>query len=113
MNSKATRMKEVMVSYTLKPECVAENEALIHKVFEQIARDRPEGMSYSVARLPDGVSFVHVAVSPAGEESPLMKLAAFQRYLDGIKDRVVAPPERLEMVSIGHYDGVSLAVSVA
>jgi hypothetical protein len=110
MNSK---MRSVMVSYTLKPECVAENEALIHKVFEQIERDRPQGLSYSVSRLADGVSFVHVSVSPEGEENPLLKLAAFERYREGIKDRVLAPPVRVEMQSLGLYDGVSRTMSLA
>ena len=99
-------MKNVMVSYKLKPECVAENEALIDKVFEQLARDKPAQLRYGVFKLPDGVSFVHVAESPrSGEESPLMKLDAFQRYLAGIKDRVVAPPERAEGEALGYFDG--------
>lgn len=106
------KMKSVMVSYTVKPECVAENEALIHKVFEQIARDRPEGMSYSVARQADGVTYTHVAVWPEGEDNPLLKLSSFERYREGVKDRVVAPPERVEMASLGHYDGVSQTLSV-
>jgi hypothetical protein len=41
-------MKTVMVRYKLKPESVAENEALIKQVFVQIARDKPAGMRYQV-----------------------------------------------------------------
>jgi hypothetical protein len=109
----SNKMKSVMVSYTVKPECVAENEALIREVHEQIGRERPEGLSYSVARQADGVSYTHVAVWREGEENPLLKLSSFERYRKGIEERVVAPPQRVEMVSLGQYDGVSRAVSVA
>ncbi|MEC5385291.1 hypothetical protein VVD49_06125 [Uliginosibacterium sp. H3] len=104
-----SKMRSVMVSYTLKPECVAENEALIREVLADLERERPAGLSYSVSRLSDGVSFVHVSVSPEGVENPLMRVPAFQRYRDGIKDRVLAPPVRVEMLSLGLFDGITQA----
>jgi hypothetical protein len=66
-----------------------------------------------VSRQADGVSYTHVAVWPEGEENPLLKLSSFERYREGVKDRVVAPPERVEMVLLGHYDGIAQALSVA
>lgn len=107
------RMKSVMVSYTVKPECAEENAALIAKVLEQIEREKPHGLSYTVARQADGVSFVHLSVSPLGEENPQLRLPAFERYREGIGQRVVAPPTRLELETLGHFSGLALAADYA
>jgi quinol monooxygenase YgiN len=97
-------MKTVMVRYRLKPESVAENEALIKQVFVQLAREKPEGMRYQVFKQDDGVSFVHVSAfdNPAG--NPLTQLEAFKAFTAGIKDRCVEPPAAVELQQVGRYD---------
>jgi hypothetical protein len=101
-------MRNVMVRYKVKPGSAADNEALIRKVFEQLARDQPAGVRYNVFKLGDGVSFVHVAASEgAGPEgNPLLKLEAFKNFVAGIKERAEEPPVTVEMQPVGAYDSL-------
>ncbi|MDB5813816.1 MAG: hypothetical protein JWN23_933 [Rhodocyclales bacterium] len=98
-------MRNVVVRYKVKPECVAENVALIHEVFEELAHVKPAQVRYDAYKLPDGVSFVHVvATAASAEESPLLKLASFQRFLADIKSRVEEAPVTNDTHPIGHFD---------
>ena len=97
-------MKTVMVRYKLKPECVAENEALIKQVFVQLARDKLSGMRYQVFKQPDGVSFVHLSAFDNPDGNPLTQLDAFKAFTAGIKDRCVEPPVPVELQQLGRYD---------
>ena len=93
-----------MVSYTLKPDRVAENERLARAVYEALAEARPAGLRYATFRLGDGVSFVHiVAHEEAGGANALTALPAFQAFAAGVKDRCVAPPVRVDLNEIGSY----------
>lgn len=97
-------MSHVIVRYTLKPDRVEENEGLVRAVFEQLARERPAGLRYATYRLPDGVSFVHVAsVDTADGVNPLPSLSSFQEFTRGIKDRCVDPPVAATVEQIGAY----------
>lgn len=97
-------MKYVMVRYTLKPDQVGENERLVRAVFAALERDRPAGIHYSTFRLPDGVSFVHLAaIASADGSNPLLAVEAFKQFSANIKDRCVEPPASSEVVAIGSY----------
>ena len=97
-------MKTVMVRYKLKPESVAENEALITQVFVQIARDKPAGMRYQAFKQADGVSFVHVSAFDQADANPLIQLEAFKAFTAGIKERCVEQPAVVELQQVGRYD---------
>ncbi|MDP3673122.1 MAG: hypothetical protein Q8R69_25940 [Telluria sp.] len=97
-------MKTVMVRYKLKPECVAENEALIKQVFVQLARDKPAGMRYQVFKQPDGVSFVHLSKFDDPDVNPLTRLDAFKAFTAGIKERCEEPPVAVELQQVGRFD---------
>ena len=98
-------MKTVMVRYKLKPESVAENEALLKQVFVQLARDRPAGMRYQVFKQPDGVSFVHLSAFDNPEQgNPLTQLDAFKAFTAGIKERCEEPPASVELQQVGRFD---------
>ena len=97
-------MKTVMVRYQLKPECVADNEALVKQVFVQLARDKPSGMRYQVFKQTDGVSFVHLSAFDSPEGNPLTQLEAFKSFVAGIKDRCVQLPVTVELQQLGRYD---------
>jgi hypothetical protein len=93
-------MKRVMVRYKVKPEAVAENEALVRAVYEELQLVKPEGMRYATFRLDDGVSFVHVSFSESGA---LNELASFKSFQQGIADRCDEAPKVSELTEIGSY----------
>lgn len=98
-------MKTVMVRYKTRPECAADNEALIRNVFDALARERPSGLQYRAFRLADGVSFVHLARIEEREDGhPLLKLEAFQQFLAGIRARCEEPPASQELTPLGRFE---------
>ena len=65
-------MSVTVVRYQTKPDRADENQALIEKVFGELATSGPDGLRYAAFRLADGVSFVHVAsVETADGTNPL------------------------------------------
>jgi hypothetical protein len=46
-----------LLRYKTKPQHAAENERLVHAVFDEIHRARPEGIRYSTFLLDDGLTF--------------------------------------------------------
>ena len=55
-------MKTIVVRYEAKPERADENQRLIEAVFGELAEREPEGFTYKVFRLDDGVTFIHVVI---------------------------------------------------
>jgi len=93
-----------MVSYTLKPDKVAENERLVAAVYEALKQARPKGLRYGTFRQSDGVSFFHiVSHEEADGSNALTALPAFKAFAAGIKERCDAPPVRVELTEIGSY----------
>jgi len=91
-----------VVRYKTKPESADENERLVHRVFAELAEDGPSGLRYSVFRLDDGTSFVHVAVLD-GDDNPLSTSVAFAEFQSGIKDRCTEGPTPSDATVIGNY----------
>ena len=84
-------MRQVMVRYKVKPERVAENEALVRAVYEELAERAPDGLRYATFRLDDGVSFVHLALLDDGTVAH----ASWPRSsasTEEIRDRCDEPP---------------------
>jgi hypothetical protein len=94
-------MKRVMVRYTVKPEAVAENEALVRAVYEELRQLEPEGMRYATFKLDDGVTFVHL--HSRGGENAVTALASFKAFQQGIAERCVDGPTNSELTEIGSY----------
>ena len=98
-------MKRIMVRYKVKADRVAENEAFIAKVFEQLNRERPAGLRYASFKLPDGQSFVHiVSLEAADGSNPLSELSSFKAFTAQIKDRCEEPPAPVELTEVGSYN---------
>jgi hypothetical protein len=95
-------MRRVMVSYRVKPDRVAENEELVRAVYEELAATEPPGLRYGTFKREDGVSFVHIAETDAGE-NPLSRVAAFGRFQAGVAERCDEPPSVVELTEIGSY----------
>ena len=100
-------MKTVTVRYKTKPEFAVENEALIARVFEALAKEKPAGLRYQAMREEEGNVFVHVASVQEGIDHPLLKLLAFQEFQAGIKQRCEEPPTVLPMKLVGRFDGLT------
>jgi len=95
-------MKRIMVRYKLKAGRSEENEALVRAVFAELAERSPAGLRYATFRLPDGLTFVHIA-SLEGPENPLGGIAAFDEFQRGIRDRCEEPPVAVELEDMGSY----------
>src|ERR1700692_4179083 len=81
-------MKATVVRYQVKPERAAENQQLIEAVFADLDEGEPEGFTYKVFRLEDGVSFLHVVIEhDVDEPDSLQAVPAFQAFVAGIADR--------------------------
>lgn len=94
-------MAHVMVRYRVYPDRVAENEELVRAVYDELAAAQPEGLHYATFKLPDGVTFVHLARHD--DPNPLSTIAAFQRFQEGIRERCEEPPAVTELHEIGSY----------
>ncbi len=97
-------MSVTVVRYKTKPECAAENQALIEKVFAGLESGGPDGVRYASFRLADGVSFVHVASVESGDgRNPLTSSAAFVEFVSQIGDRVEEGPVSSDATVVGSY----------
>ena len=96
-------MSKVMIRYKVKPECAQENEQLIRAVYEELQSTAPAGLRYATFRMDDGVSFVHIASNETDGPSPLLEVAAFQRFQQDVSQRCVEPPASVELHEIGSF----------
>jgi hypothetical protein len=98
-------MTSTVVRYQAKPDRADENQRLIEAVFADLEARQPEGFTYKVFRLADGVSFLHVAIEHDNVEKPdsLQDVPAFQAFLAGIADRCDVPPVATSATVVGGY----------
>jgi hypothetical protein len=97
-------MSQVIVSYKVKPERVAENEQLVRAVYAELDRERPDGLRYATFRLEDGVSFIHVASNETEDgHNPLSNVAAFKAFQENVHDRLDEGPVVHNVDAIGSY----------
>jgi hypothetical protein len=97
-------ISNVVVSYQVKPEAVAEHVRLIEAVFEQLRAEQPDNMEYKVVVLDDGVSFLHVSTADTPDGSnPLPKLISFQEFGKDIASRVATQPNPTAATIVGSY----------
>ena len=98
-------MATTLVQYRVKPERAEENQQLIESVFTELDRREPEGFTYKVFRLEDGVSFVHVVIEHDDVDHPdsLQALPAFQAFVADIADRCDVPPAAKGATVVGGF----------
>jgi hypothetical protein len=98
------QMKTIVVRYQAKPERADENQRLVEAVFVQLAEREPEGFTYQVFRLDDGVSFIHVVTEHDAEHpDSLQDLPAFQAFVADIGDRCDVPPLAMQATLVGNF----------
>src|ERR687898_240652 len=95
-------MGRVLIRYRLKPEHVERNEELVRAMYEELQRAAPAGLRYTVFKLEDGVSFMHISESE-GEESPMAGLASVQEFRRELADRCAEQPVLTELTEVGSY----------
>jgi hypothetical protein len=96
-------MKRTLIRYKAKPDLADKNAELIAKVFEELKAAKPDGVRYLALRLEDD-SFVHLVETEAGDGgSALPKLAAFQAFQSGIRERCAEPPLARGATIVGNY----------
>ena len=97
-------MRRVIGRYTVKPGQETVNEKLVRAVYDELHQTQPTGLRYATFRLDDGRTFVHVAFDETpGHRNPLLEVAAFRRFTDGIAGRCEIPPQTAEAGQIGSY----------
>lgn len=97
-------MKTTVVRYQAKPERAEENQRLIEAVFAQLDEREPEGFTYKVFLLEDGVSFIHVVIEhDVDKPESLQAVPAFQAFVADIADRCDVAPVAMGATMIGGY----------
>lgn len=97
-------MKATVVRYQAKPERADENQQLIEAVFAELNEREPEGFTYKVFRLEDGVSFIHVLIEhDIPEPGSLQAVPAFQSFVADIADRCAVPPLAMGATVVGGF----------
>lgn len=96
-------MRRTLIRYKTKPEMAEKNAALVAAVFAELKAASPDGVRYMTLRLEDD-TFIHMVETTADDgSSPIPKLAAFQAFQDGIRDRCAEPPLVSSAVIVGNY----------
>ena len=96
-------MGSSMVRYKVQPDRAAENVAKVEAVYEELGRDRPDGLHYVTFRLPDGVSFMHIVFETDQPGRILGETAAFKAFVTDIESRCDEPPVVTEITAVGSY----------
>ena len=95
-------MKRTLIRYKTKPEMADKNAELVAAVFAELKAAQPDGVRYMTLRLEDD-TFIHLVESADDGSSPIPKLAAFQVFQNGIRDRCVEPPVPRGATVVGNY----------
>ena len=96
-------MKQTLIRYKTKPELADRNADLIAAVFAELKAAKPQGTRYLSLRLEDD-TFIHFVETTADDGTgALPKLAAFQAFQSGIRERCVEPPVAGGVTIVGNY----------
>src|SRR5258708_2783172 len=97
-------MKATVVRYQAKADRADENQRLIEAVFAQLDERQPEGFTYKVFRLEDGVSFIHVVIEhDVDKPDSLQDVPAFRAFVADVANRCDVPPVATGATIVGGY----------
>ena len=97
--------KRLVTRYaTRSPEAADENQRRIEGVFDELARTKPDTVTYIVLRLADD-SFVHVSFHDHGDDevNPITSTPAFKHFQEGHSDRRAGPVDQQRATLVGAY----------
>jgi hypothetical protein len=96
-------MNQRLIRYKTRPDMADKNAELVAAVFAELKVARPEGVRYLTLRLEDD-TFIHFVETTTDDgTSALPKLAAFQAFQNGIRERCVEPPLVRGATIVGNY----------
>jgi hypothetical protein len=95
-------MKRTLIRYKTKPEAADKNAELIAGVFRELQAAKPAGVRYLSLRLEDD-TFVHFVETETEGADAIPKLAAFQAFQSGIRERCAEPPLAGGVTIVGNY----------
>ena len=97
--------KTTLVRYRTTEEYGDANQAAIRAVFAELRRRGPRGVRYACHRLPDGVTFVHIATiaSAADGPHPITSLPAFEAFQAALRGNTVDAPVSTELRAFETY----------
>ena len=97
-------MINVIVTYTVKPDRVEENERLVRAVYEGLREIGDPDVHYGTFKKEDGQTFVHVASFPSPDKQAVLSTSpAFQAFQADLRDRCLVPPDPQPLEHIGSY----------
>ncbi|PSL42895.1 hypothetical protein CLV51_110112 [Chitinophaga niastensis] len=99
-------MKKVIVHYKVKAEKVQQNDELSREILQELHASQPVDFQYSIYKLADGVSYMHIAHFME-DNNPLLTLPAFKKFQLSIKERCDEAPVVTVMEGIGFYNMLS------
>jgi predicted SnoaL-like aldol condensation-catalyzing enzyme len=97
--------KRLVTRYATKSaEAADENQRRIEGVFEELAANKPDNVSYIVLRLADG-SFVHVSFHNHGDDevNPISSTPAFAHFQQDHADRREGGVDQQTATLVGAY----------
>jgi hypothetical protein len=96
-------MNQRLIRYKTKPDMGDKNAELISAVFAELKAAHPDGIRYLTLRLEDD-TFIHLVETTTEDgANGLTKLAAFQAFQSGVRDRCVEPPLVRGATIVGNY----------
>jgi hypothetical protein len=100
-------MNVVMIRSKINEEHVADAQAAIEKVVQELEQSQLAGVRYASTRLSDGVTvlaFLEVENSEdPGRDNPLRALPAYGDLLENLNQWRAGPPTVEQMTVIGSY----------
>ena len=73
-------------------------------MFAELDKHQPEGFTYKVFRLDDGVSFIHIMIEhDVDHPESLQDVAAFQAFVAEVDDRCDFAPVAMGATIVGGY----------
>jgi hypothetical protein len=97
--------KRLVTRYAMQSaEAADENQRRVEGVFDELAANKPDNVSYIVLRLADD-SFVHVSFHNHGDDepNPIASTEAFAHFQDGHADRRDGGVDQQKAELVGAY----------
>jgi hypothetical protein len=97
--------KRLVTRYAMRSaEAADENQRRVEGVFDELAADQPDNVSYIVLRLADD-SFVHISFHNHGDDevNPIASTGAFAHFQDGHADRRDGAVDQQTAELVGAY----------